>query len=421
MYIIYEILLIMSYLINDYLGFLITGIVFSLIFLEKGKTIYIKFLNILILSLPLYSLSIIGDRINHAFSWILIMLLILAINNIALIIKKKQSINKENFVLLLLGITILVLGNIRTYPIYGLIEIGQVLMMIIPIITTYMCKDMIIKQIEKKDFKRIIIEIEDVITATAICTIIQCIMYYLFNISLGKISIYPNRIIFDLFFKAYSVLSLFIGIGIVIAVVRIIQSIKEKKIDFTQIIRITIFITAIVINSSRTGIMSAIITTLIIINSKNIKIESRKKRITNLIFIIIAIVSIVLISLTRKDMNNIFSDNERNKTYIYGLNLITQNPINLLLGNGLSTKNYEYTMPHNFILETLTTSGIVVTALVILYFTKLLLYIKNTNYRFIVYCILIGSMFITCFYGNPFTTVYMILAIIDEEMKRVKK
>lgn len=421
MYIIFEILLIMSYLLNDYLGFAMSIIIFSLLIYKNKKNIYKNFADILVLSLPLYSLSIVGDKINHAFSWILIMLLILSIYNFFLIIKERKTISKKSFALLLLGIVLLIISNVRTFPVYGLIEVGQVLMMIIPIITTCMCKDIITKKINKKDFNNVIKRIEDVIIATAICTIIQCIAYYVLNMSIGKISIYPNRIIFDLFFKAYSVLSLFIGIGIIIAVIRIIKSLQERKIEYTEICKLIVFIIAIVINSSRTGIIAAIITTLIILNSKIVKLESRKKIEITLVFIAIALISIELISLTRKDMSNIFSDNERRETYMYGINLIAKNPINIFIGNGLSTKNYDHIMPHNFILETITTSGIIVTILVSLYLTKLLLYLKNTNYRFIIYCILIGSMFITCFYGNPFTTVYIILAILDEHMKEVKE
>ncbi len=421
MYIMFEILLIMSYLINDYLGLLTSIIIFPIVILNNKKNIYKSFMDVLILSLPLYSLSIIGDKLNHAFSWTLIMLLILSIYNLILIIKERKKINIKDLILFLLGLALLLISNTRSFPIYGILEVGQVLMMIIPIVTTYMCKDLIAKKINKKEFNNYILKIEDIITGTAICTMVQCILYSTLNIHLGKISIYTNRIVFDLFFKAYSVLSLFISIGIVIAIIELISSLKKRKINYDQIIRIIIFIIAIVLNSSRTGLIAGIITTFIIINSKHINLESKKKKKLNLIFIALAILGISLISLTRKDMSNIFSDNERKKTYIYGISLITKSPINTLLGNGLSTKNYDHIMPHNFILETLTTSGIFVTTLVCIYLTKFLLYIKTTNYRFIIYCILIGSMFITCFYGNPFTTVYMILAIIDEEMKRVKK
>ena len=252
MYIIFEILLIMSYLLNDYLGFAMSIIIFSLLIYKNKKNIYKNFADILVLSLPLYSLSIVGDKINHAFSWILIMLLILSIYNFFLIIKERKTISKKSFALLLLGIVLLIISNVRTFPVYGLIEVGQVLMMIIPIITTCICKDIITKKINKKDFNNVIKRIEDVIIATAICTIIQCIAYYVLNMSIGKISIYPNRIIFDLFFKAYSVLSLFIGIGIIIAVIRIIKSLQERKIEYTEICKLIVFIIAIVINSSRT-------------------------------------------------------------------------------------------------------------------------------------------------------------------------
>ena len=130
--------------------------------------------------------------------------------------------------------------------------------------------------------------------------------------------------------------------------------------------------------------------------------------------ILISFVLIFILSNSRKDMHSFFSDNQRSLTYAYACDLIFNNPISFLIGNGLDSGNYDKMMPHNFILETLTTCGILFSSIIFVCFYKLIVFLKYTKYKLLIFHIIIGSMFITCFQGNPFTTIIIILAIIDQ-------
>lgn len=403
-----EIIIIISYLLNGYCGFTAFIIFMVIILRKKNLNIYEKICDIAIASMPLHSISIIGTKINHAVSWPLIVLSIIIIYGTYTIIKEKKYISKDNLILILICLLLLIISNINNNDITGMIKVIQVLLMALPIITTYKCKDIYEKKLRTKYTNTIEEKIKNVILATAIGTITQFLIYQISGIRVGEITLFNKRHIFDLFFNAYSVLSVFLGIGLVIKIKQF-----TKKIDLIGIIEFIIIFASILINSSRTGLIAAIITFFIISNTL---LKNKKRVLFNITILLIIVITIILMTCTRKDLPSFINSNSRFDTYKYGLELLSDKK-NLLIGNGLDLKKYDKIVPHNFILETMVSCGIIFTTIIIYKFIKLLMFLKDTSYKYIIYHILIASMFITCFQGNPFTTIIIIIAIIDQEKR----
>ena len=411
MFFLYELIIVVSYLINGILG-LLSFLSISIIILMKKKSITIeeKIIDLMILSLPLHSISIIGDKMHHILSWPIIMILIILIYNIRIIIKNKIKISTSTKIMMIICIFLLLISNLKNpNKLKGIIEICQILIMVIPIITTYISKDIIIKKISKNYINNTLDKIESVILAVCLGTLIQYIVYQCTGNILGRISFFYKREVFDLFFKAFSVLSIFLGLGIIIATTKLI-----KKFSVVELIKIIFFVMVIGINSSRTGLIAAIITIFIMFSSKIFNLEKKQKIFLYGILAISAIISIIYIIQFRGELGNIFSGNERMDTYKYGIDLLKSDIRILLLGNGLDYSIYNNMLPHNSILETLVCCGLIFTSITIFGIIRLIKYIKTTKYKFLIFHIIIASMFITCFQGNPFTTIIIILAIIDE-------
>ncbi len=412
MFFLYELIIVITYLLNGYLGFIAFIGIAAHIFLKNQKKYVETIIDLLILSLPLHSISIFGTYINHIFSWPIILLTFISFYNINTIIKKHIKFSMLSLALFIISCVILFISNILMGDFsIGLIKICQILLMAIPIITTFLCKNEIILEVNSDYWEKIIYKIKNVILAVAIGVLIQYIFYNLFNINLGNITIFPNREIYDLFFYAYSVLSLFLSLGIIILTNNLLKNFK--LIDLLQIFIILI---AIILNSSRTGLMSGIITIFIMLNIKIKNIKKKQKLFFNIGFLAIAIGVVFIFLLHRNELTNFFDNNARFSTYGHGLELIFTSIKVFFLGNGLNTNNYIEILPHNLILETWVTCGILFTAIVMFAIVYLLYYLKNTQYKFLIYDILIGSMFITCFQGNPFTTILCMLAIIDQKI-----
>ena len=80
------------------------------------------------------------------------------------------------------------------------------------------------------------------------------------------------------------------------------------------------------------------------------------------------------------------------------------------LESGLSSLNYDFTLPHNFVLQTMLTMGIIVTVIWIILICYILKYVNKTDFRYILWHIFISSMLVTSFQDMSFITLYIILA-----------
>jgi len=109
---------------------------------------------------------------------------------------------------------------------------------------------------------------------------------------------------------------------------------------------------------------------------------------------------------------SIFSGSGRIEGYNEAWNFTQSSPIYLLFGNGLASINYNFTLPHNLILQTLMCSGIFVLLFVLVMIYKIIKVTNNDTFKYILICIFIGGLLTTDFYANTFFTVFAIIGLV---------
>ena len=107
-----------------------------------------------------------------------------------------------------------------------------------------------------------------------------------------------------------------------------------------------------------------------------------------------------------------FSGSGRIEGYNEALDFIESSPIYLFFGNGLASINYNFTLPHNFILQTFMCSGIFVLLFVLVMIYKIIKSTTNDTFKYILICIFIGGLLTTDFYANTFFTVFAIIGLV---------
>lgn len=427
-YLILEVITIFLYMINGYLGFFSASVLFIYLWKYSKYTIENKVIISMILSIPFYNIGILGMDMHHIFSWFIISLIIYTIMLLVKLYRKEYILSKKCICLGISLIFLLIVNIVLKQDISSsFTDLLQILTMIVVILLTYCARNTFSKKIRKEDIYIWINKISITIIAIAICTILQCIVYEITQKKIGFITLFPQRTVYDLLFKGYSVLSIILGIGIIINITNIIQ--KREKIG-VNIIGLTLCIIAVIINSSRTGLFSALLISICIIISNFIKknkiLRANRKQLWKcfaffILIIFCAIIIFLLIQLSREN-ENIFSDNGRIITYENAIKTIFENPNNFFIGYGLSLINYNHIIPHNAILELILRLGVIFTVEVIGLFIYLLKYINNNTYtKYIVWHIIISSMFVAGFYEMTFMILYIAIAIIDTKISADKE
>ncbi len=403
-----EIILIVLYMINSKVAFLFSLFFFSLYGFQKNKSTYEKIITLLILSSPLFSLSILGENLHHMFSWIYIFLFIYILYLIRDLIREKYNLSKGFLFILIMLMIMFIQCIIANHTLSNLIEFLQIIIMILPISLTYYAKDYIRQNLSEKFLMQAKNMIGNVIFATAISVIVEYILYTKIGIAIGNISFHAQRTVFDAVFSGYSILSIFLGIGLVIFAYDILSL---KKIN--NIYKLITIAIAIFCNSSRTGLVVATVAIGlgILKNSFSQKGMNLKNFMFLIAFSIMALFILEKLFISRGD-TSLFSGSGRIEGYQYAWSLIKSNARSFFFGNGLSSQNYTHMLPHNFILQTWMSSGIFILTLSILLFYKIIKSLKDEVFKSIVICTILGAMLTTDFYANTFFTVFTIVGIL---------
>jgi len=149
--IISEVLLIVLYMINSNLAFLFSILFFGYYLFNKNKCAYEKIFSLLVLSSPLFSISILGGNLHHIFSWVYIFMLIYLIFLICDLYRHKYRLQKSFLLVIIFFIILFIQSIVSNYIIANVIEFFQVVIMILPIVLTYYAKDYI-KKLLPNDF-----------------------------------------------------------------------------------------------------------------------------------------------------------------------------------------------------------------------------------------------------------------------------
>lgn len=403
----FETIMIMLYMINESVAFIFSLGFFIYILMNKKENMHTKVVKLLVLSAPLFSISIIGSKIHHIFSWTYIFLAAYIILLLFDLFKKKYRIPKNFGFILLFSALIFLQCFIYDNKITNLIEFFQIMAMMLPITLTSYAKDYLKKELSADFISNIKYYVEAIIIAMAISVLFQYGLFNIFDINIGNISLFSRRIIYDSIFNGYSILSIFLGLGIVIYVYDYIVLKKKPSIIKCLIILLSLFL-----NSSRTGLVSTIVVVFLIIlkNSFSNKKINKKNFGFLLIFSIMMLIVLFLLSLSRGD-SSLLSSSGRDSNYLYALQTITSNFRIFMFGNGLSFYNYRSAIPHNFILQTWVSSGIIILVMTLYFIRKLLNILGNNIFKYIVLCVIIGALFTTDIYANTFLTIFVILGL----------
>lgn len=405
-----EIVLIVLYLINNPLAFVFATGFFCFIMFKNRTNLLQGLLRCMIYSSPLFSISIIGNGLHQVFSWVMIFLLLYTIYIFLEIWTHGGKASKILNISVLLVFVILIIRNLfsDTLVLGNFAELFQFLVMIIPIYFTYLSRDNIKVKLKSININAWIKDIQNAVLATAFAVIFQYVAYKYLGVTYGNISLLNNRIIFDLFFKGYSVLSLFLSVGVVLYCDDFFD-----KYSLGSGLKMLIVIIAIAINSSRSGLMAAMLVCGLIFFKH---LNNKKTILLNLLILIVGIVFVYVLikelTISRGDSSFLVSSG-REDTYIYAFNMIKNYITIFLFGGGLSSLNYTQVLPHNFILQLLLTTGIFVTLVLLIFMLGLLKYVKGSKYMYILLAIIIGGLFITDFHSNVFFTVFSICGIIS--------
>ena len=412
MYFIYSICATGSYLINNTLGIVVSSVIFTTIIFQK-KDFINKNLECLILSLPLSYVSITGinpDR-SHMVSWYTLFLAIYILYFFVQLYKKKVTIKLKYLVPILFVFIWIFVRNLFLNNLTFLVDFIQIVITIIPIFIGVCYK--------KKSLKiniDIFNKLKVVCLSTAVLVIIQSIAYKLLGIELGYITFFRERITFDVLFTGFSELSIFIGIGVLISSNKLLDQFSYK-----DLFGILIMLTGMVINSSRTGLISVIAVFILMYLQKISTKETLSKKLSKFSLLLVAIAigyfGLKLLLEKRTTIGgNIFDDNGRFITYGYALDAIFKNATNFLFGIGLNPDNYGM-IPHNFILEILLQNGIIVLSFFIIGIIFILKEINKNPYKYTLYYILISSLFVTSFFAKTYLTVIIIILLCSIDKK----
>lgn len=416
----YESILIIIYMLYPTLGFILSLLLYIFFLFQKENTFEEKIINCLIVSSPFYAISIIGYKLPHIISFTYIFLLVLILYIVLNIIRRKYPFPKKTCYISIVVLILLIIGSVffEEKKIEGLFRVFQTLTILIPPLLVYEEKEHIAKNVRHFQIEKFLELIDNSIIAVSISIVIQYILFHYFGNSIGVIYQYPNRIIFNSIFSAASIITVFLGNGVILNYKRLLD-----KVSIGKILKIALYLLAILLNTSRTGIAGIfIVCTMITIESfiKEKKFRN-KKFILSIVFILILIIYVFIFSFYgRKELNNIFSLNGRLFTYSYGISKIFSSAKSFLIGNGLVITNYsDGQLPHNFILETLLEMGIINLIIMLILLYKLLKYLNKSRCKYIIWNILICCMFITGFHSIPLYTIYIVLSIICETTERM--
>lgn len=409
MWLILSLLSVLAYYFNPFIGMIIVLVIILKKLLINNKNFLDNLIICIIFTIPLSYVNIIDGTGSTQFNWFIILNIIFIIYCLVVMLKGNTQINILLLsTILFFSTTLLVRNLLVEHPYDALISVLRILIMIItPFLfyTVLNSKKIVLKLSPNEVFK----VYSDVAVAYSICLIIQYALYNYLNIEVGVITFNNNRIIYDGLFTGFSIVSAYLSSGGIILFIKLLN-----KFSFLNLFLLGIIFIGIFINSSRTGFISFLITValIVILNILSGKIKTRFILITPLL-ILISFIGINWINNSRKQIEGIFYDNGRFEAWISAISVFKRNPI---FGSGFDFESLGIRMfAHNFLLEFLMQTGIIIFAVFIILIGSFLIYGRNNIYIYIVINILISNLFITEIYGHNYFLVTLLLILYTNQ------
>lgn len=391
-----------GYLVSPALGFVAMIFVGGFIFL-RGRTVFLeKILTFLIISIPLYMTPVISG-LPPFFSWTTLGLLVVSVY----LFNYRAPISVVSaYVFLLFGLATLIMVFNSPAPQSEVYYAAQLILFVVPALIVFAARDKAATLFAPGASRRLLISLAAAIGALGVGVLAQWQIHLLTGLELGQISYFRSRTSYDLLIPAYSVLSGILALGLPLGPILWRRSAKTLGLVLPILSSI-----AILINSSRTGLIAGAVTLLLILLFPPNYISRTASRLAVIPVIgLLGLAYAAMINSPRFVGRDFLDDHGRFETFRAGWNAVTSGPMYLFFGYGYAA--YPETVPHNFIVETFVSSGLMVLIIFLGWLTRFGVYLKGSSWFFLPFSLLAGSMFYSGFYAVKAFTIVLVVAIL---------
>lgn len=389
-------------MLSPLLGFISVALLTVSYLIFGSGSLRFRFLNLLLVTLPLYMVPVVPGLPVIA-SWSSLFLVIFCIGQIG----RRVPFAPFDFyfwlVFALASIVTALNSRSVTAEIYYVAQVG---IFFIPVSLALLIRKAGRINFGSEEQQRLLTTIGAVIVATSIGVLVQWLLATRFGIPLGHIAHFRARTTFDLLVPAYSALSALLSIGLPLGPIfwRLRMRVRAVLIPVVSSV-------AILINSSRTGLVAGVVGLALILVFPP---RGSSRLASTILLLPAAIFAVALINLgkglSRYESGGFWSGNGRLETYSEGLDLWLQSPSYIIFGYGYAA--YPTLPPHNFIIETLVCSGLLVAMTVFLWYGRAMIAIWNSHWCYLVITYLIAGLFFSGFYNFKPLTIIVIVALL---------
>jgi len=246
--------------------------------------------------------------------------------------------------------------------------------------------------------------------ASAVGVLYQYIMMKR-GVNLGYITFFPSRTVYDMTFTGYSVLSVVLGAGIVIAVDRLLLGFR-----FVYMMALVLCACACAVNSSRSGLFAA----FVIVAIQLLQIKKRitiKKLFLFVSVAVIAILTIIILINNRESIRGkLLNDNGRIEILFDGIRKMSEEIQTFLFGVGAS-----HVGEHNMFLEFFIANGCFAGILFLFFIGILLIKTRKSSMNFLGWHIFLSHQFFTSFFATTFLLPVLILLLAGKTKENGKQ
>ena len=418
-YIALELIMILAYLYKQTaLGLAAWGFIVYYLMRNKRNTIDL-FVKCLIASIPTSYLEITGEIGAHIFKIYNFTIFFLVIYLIYYIQTRKLKINKT---VLLVFYIVLLLQFIRTLLCVNLpsalIELMQEYIIILPTGLMYIYYN---NEPECQGITNDSTEWIDLYYYTTIATslgvLYQFLLFTYTSTGIGFLTIWRGRQVFDLLFTGYSVLTVYLGGGMIIAMSKLLRG--EKT--FTNLCILLLIGISCAINSARSGLLSAVVVILIML----IFAFFEKKNVRYALFygipvlmLISYIVSFLISHRQSLQVGGLLFANNRENVAQFAFDLMENNLLYFWFGTGINGAQLSGVSQHNMFLEMWTLNGTLFLIPFVLLVISLLYMTRRNSNRFLLWQLFIGHQFISSLFASTFIVPILIIVLCSNAEQR---
>ena len=397
----YALIATVAYLFNPYAGFGIFCAITTIIHLRADGSPLYRNLKLLAISMPLFMAPVLPG-LPVMGSWTSLFLVLVAVQ----LARRSFGFGALDLYLLV----VFVLGTLVTtlQSNGGIREVyysTQIALLVFPPSLALIARKHRESLMTRDEHNHLLFAVSGAIAASGTAVVFQWLLATRLGLSLGHIAFFQNRVSYDLLIPAYSALSALLSIGLPLGPVLWRMGKKFAAVALPVLCGI-----AIVINSSRTGFAAGAIGLAVILLFP----PRGANRVGNVLLLIPASAFVIWLfnkvtDSSRFKSASLWSANGRFETYTAGYELWTKYPRYFLFGRGYA--NYPTIPPHNFILETLVCSGLIVALALAVVIVRFIRFTWGTSWCYLIVTYLTAGMFFSGFYNFKPLAILLVISI----------